>query len=146
MQTQYTPAPQPVVVQQQGGANLLIRALYFILFGLWFSGIWAVVAWLLCVTVIGLPLGLWMLNRLPQVATLKPSSQKLMYGPNGQLTALRVRQRSFLVRALYFVLVGWWFSAIWIAVAWALHATIVGIILGFWMLDQVPAVVTLART
>src|SRR5262245_50874752 len=51
------------VVVRQSGPGLLIRALYFILFGWWFSGIWAVIAWVLCLTIIGLPLGLYMLNR-----------------------------------------------------------------------------------
>ena len=45
---------QPVIVRNSG-PGLLIRALYFILFGLWFSGIWAAVAWVLCVTIIGRP-------------------------------------------------------------------------------------------
>jgi len=48
--------------------------------------------------------------------------------------------------AVYFVLIGWWFSAIWLAVAWALHVTIIGMVVGFWMFNRVPAVVTLART
>ena len=51
-----------------------------------------------------------------------------------------------LIRALYFVLVGWWFSAIWLAVAWALHVTIIGMLVGFWMFNRVPEVVSLART
>src|SRR5262245_27308896 len=46
---------ETLVVQRQNGPGLLVRALYFILFGWWFSGIWAVVAWILCLTIIGLP-------------------------------------------------------------------------------------------
>lgn len=52
---------------------------------------------------------------------------------------------NLLIRALYFVLIGWWFSALWIAAAWALHASIIGMLIGFWMFDRVPAIITLAR-
>ena len=136
---------QPVVVARQSGPGLLIRALYFILFGLWFSGIWAAVAWVLSVTIIGLPLGLLMLNRLPQVVTLKPSGGDLLITANGQVIERDVRQAPFLLRAIYFLLIGWWLSLIWIALAWALCASIVGMVIGFWMFNRVPAIITLAR-
>jgi uncharacterized membrane protein YccF (DUF307 family) len=135
---------QPVIVRQSG-PGLLVRALYFILFGLWFSGIWAVVAWVLCVTIIGLPFGLWMLNRLPQVVTLKPSSDDLVVTTTGQVIERNASQAPFLLRAIYFLLIGWWLSALWIAIAWALCASIVGMVIGFWMFDRVPGVISLAR-
>ena len=135
---------QPVIVRQSG-PGLLVRALYFILFGLWFSGIWAVVAWVLCVTIIGLPFGLWMLNRLPQVVTLRPSRSDLVLTATGRVIERDVPQAPFLLRAIYFLLIGWWLSAIWIAVAWALCASIVGMVIGFWMFNRVPAIITLAR-
>jgi uncharacterized membrane protein YccF (DUF307 family) len=47
-----------------------LRALYFALIGWWFSLVWSVLAWALCVSIIGLPLGVWMFNRLPEVTTL----------------------------------------------------------------------------
>ena len=136
---------QPVIIQRNDGAGLLVRALYFVLIGWWFSAIWAVVAWVLCVTIIGLPLGLFMLNRMPQVATLKPARASLLVTPTGEVVHLNVPQVPFLLRAIYFVLIGWWFSAIWLAVAWALHVTIIGMLVGFWMFNRVPAVVSLAR-
>ncbi|MEO7912967.1 MAG: YccF domain-containing protein [Roseiflexaceae bacterium] len=136
---------QPIVIQRSDGAGLLIRALYFVLFGWWFSAIWAVVAWVLCVTIIGLPLGLFMLNRMPQVATLKPARTSLLVTSTGEVVHLDVPQVPFLLRAIYFLLIGWWFSAIWLAVAWALHVTIIGMLVGFWMFNRVPAVVSLAR-
>ncbi|MBK9714761.1 MAG: YccF domain-containing protein [Kouleothrix sp.] len=137
---------QSVVIQRSDGPGLLIRALYFVLIGWWFSAIWAVVAWLLCITIIGLPLGLYMLNRMPQAVTLKPSHSNVVLTPSGRLVHVDVRQRPFLVRALYFVLIGWWLSAIWLTVAWALHVSIIGIVIGFWMFNRVPAVITLARS
>ena len=135
---------QPVIVRQSG-PGLLVRALYFILFGLWFSGIWAVVAWVLCVTIIGLPFGLYMLNRLPQVVTLKPRRSDLVLTTTGRLIERDLPQAPFLLRAIYFVLIGWWLSALWIAIAWALNASIIGMVIGFWMFNRVPAIVTLAR-
>lgn len=133
------------VIREERGVNLLLRAIYFIVFGLWFSAIWASVAWVLCVTVIGLPLGLWMLNRLPQVTTLRPQRADLRITASGEIYRADIRQRPFIVRALWFVLVGWWLSALWLAAAWALCTVIIGMPLGFWMFDRVPAVVTLAR-
>ncbi|HEY3231671.1 MAG TPA: YccF domain-containing protein, partial [Roseiflexaceae bacterium] len=87
---------QPIIVTRNDGASLLIRAIYFIVIGWWLSGIWAAIAWLLCVTIIGLPLGLYMLNRLPQVVTLKPSPRNLMVTPSGQVVQMDVPQRPFL--------------------------------------------------
>ena len=136
---------QPVVIARGDGANLLIRALYFVVIGWWLSAIWAVIGWVLCITIVGLPFGLFMLNRLPQVVTLKPSRQGTLVTPSGQHVRLDVPQRPFLLRALYFVLIGWWLSAIWIVAAWLLHASIVGMVIGFWMFDRVPAIITLAR-
>src|ERR671930_68862 len=98
---------QQVVVARPNGPGLLIRALYFILFGWWFSGIWAVVAWILCITIIGLPLGLYMLNRLPQVVTLKPARSDMVLTTTGRLVERRVPQLPFLLRANYFVTIDW---------------------------------------
>lgn len=135
---------QPIVVEQRSGPNLLIRALYFIVFGLWFSSIWAAIAWVLCVTIIGLPLGLWMLNRLPQVVTLAPQRSDLVIA-GGRAYRTDVPQRPFLLRAVWFVLIGWWLSALWLTVAWMLCASIIGMVVAFWMFDRVPAIITLAR-
>jgi uncharacterized membrane protein YccF (DUF307 family) len=136
---------QPIVIQRRDGAGLLVRALYFVLIGWWFSAVWAVIAWVLCVTIIGLPIGLYMLNRLPQVVTLKPSRSDLVITPTGQVVRMEVRQLPFLLRAIYFVLIGWWLSAIWLAIAWALHVSIIGMLLGFWMFNRTAAIVSLAR-
>lgn len=125
--------------------NLLLRVVYFLLFGLWFSAIWASVAWVLSVTVIGLPVGIWMLNRLPPVTTLHTGTRVLERTSNGNYVVHEQIQRPFIVRAIYFVLVGWWFSALWLSLAWALSATLIGLPFSFWMIDRTPAALTLAR-
>jgi uncharacterized membrane protein YccF (DUF307 family) len=134
------------VEQQHGLLWLLLRIVYFVVFGLWFSGIWAAIAWVFSVTIIGLPVGLWMLNRLPQVSTLQPVRQNVVFTESGRAYLNEMRQHNFLLRALYFVLVGWWFSALWLTVAWALSASIIGIPIAFWMINRTPGVMTLANT
>mgnify|MGYP001277080067 CR=1 FL=1 len=135
---------EPIVIERRDGPNLLIRALYFIVFGLWFSGIWTAVAWVLCVTVIGLPFGLWMLNRLPQVVTLAPQRGDVVIA-RGKAYSVDTPQRPFILRALWFVLIGWWLSGLWLAAAWALTASVIGMVVAFWMFDRVPTIITLAR-
>lgn len=119
------------------GPNWFITLLWFVFVGSWLSALWSIVAWALMVSVIGLPLGLIMLNRLPQIATLRP--------PLRLRDGARVPQLFWLWRAAYFLLVGWWLSFIWMTLAWTASATLVGIPLGIYLWNRVPAVTTLAR-
>lgn len=57
-----------------------------------------------------------------------------------------VVQRGFLQRTIYFVLIGWWFSLVWLEIAWFAQWTIILIPLSFWMYSKSAAVTTLRRT
>jgi uncharacterized membrane protein YccF (DUF307 family) len=132
------------------GPGCLVRGLYFIFVGSWLGAIWMIIAWFLNVTIIGLPLGLSMLNRIPQVMTLRPVRvQTTVTTRNGQTTVQQtaLRQRPFLLRALYFVLIGFWFSLVWMIIAWLISGVTLGLGLpiAFWMFDRVPQITTLAR-
>jgi uncharacterized membrane protein YccF (DUF307 family) len=124
---------------------LLIRFVYFLAFGLWFGGLCAVAGWILCVTVVGLPLGIWVLHRLPLVTTLTMPDDE--YRPIQSAKDFRHEDADepfpFLIRALWFVLVGWWLAGLTIKVAFILSASIVFSPIGFWMINRVPAVLTL---
>ncbi len=144
------PTPLVVVAGQNGGPSLLVRALWFLFIGLWLGPLWITVAWLLLVTIIGLPLGLLMINRIPQVMTLKPVRTRTTVAVhNGVMVVSQARplQYPFLARALYFLVVGWWASLVWLVLTYAIIvATLgLGLPLAFWMCDQVPAITTLAR-
>jgi uncharacterized membrane protein YccF (DUF307 family) len=122
----------------------IIRVLWFFIVGWELTGVWILIAWALNATIIGLPLGLWMIDRVPQVLTLKSRSGTwLVNKKDGFSRFLTHRQPSILIRAFYFVLIGWWFSLLWAGLAWALCATIIGLPLGVMMLHALPAVTTL---
>ena len=137
-------------MQEEGrSVPFILRVLWFFLIG-WHVTLWWVLAgWFLIITIIGLPVGLWMLNRTPIVLTLRvPRGYTVMQMEDGQMVARSYRalpQRSWLVRLLYFVLIGWWFSLGWSLAAWFLCVTIIGLPLGVLMLNRLPKVTTLMR-
>ncbi len=142
-------APTVVLADQAAGPGCVARALYFVFIGWWFSEIWILLAWFFNATILGLPLGLMMINRLPQVTTLRAprkQTQVAVVGNTVLVTQGGVEQYPFLMRAIYFLLVGWWLSLLWAEFAWALCVIVIGMPLAFWMFDRVPVVTTLART
>ena len=128
---------------------LILRILWFVFVGWHVTLDWIVIAWLLNVTIIGMPLGLWMLDRVPQVLTLKPArGYSVSEVQEGRVVRTRhegVPQRFWLLRLLYFLLVGRWFSLLWSLLAWAFCASIIGLPVGIPMLHGLPAVTTLYR-
>jgi uncharacterized membrane protein YccF (DUF307 family) len=116
--------------------SLLVRAVWFLLIGWWLTGIWLSAAWLLNITIIGIPLGIKMINWVPYVLSLKKRETYVEGTPGAA-------QYSIPVRALWFLLVGWWASGVWTGLAYALTLTIVGIPLAVWMYNKLPFVVSL---
>ena len=135
-------------VVQEPGVPLLLRILYFFLFGWWATGVWINVAWFLNAIIIGLPLGMWMLNRVPQVLTLRPTRQVVVAYGNGEAVRVRTEglsQHFWLLRLIYFVLIGWWLSLLWANAAWIISATVIGLPVGIWMFNRLPGITTLMR-
>ncbi|MBA2598642.1 MAG: YccF domain-containing protein [Chloroflexota bacterium] len=124
--------------------NLLLRVLWFILIGWWLTGILSAVAWAANATIIGLPVGLWIINRLPFVATMRPPESA--YRVSGGVLRPATEQHPILLRAIYFLLVGWWFSGLWMIVAFVLLLSVIGMPGAFWMYGRIGAVTTLYRT
>ncbi len=138
-----------VVVETQRQPGCLLQLLWFAFIGVWLGQAWMVIAWILMVTIIGIPLGVAMLNMIPKVVALRePTRQVRVYrreDGNMMEQTIEPRQINIVLRAIYFILIGWWFSALWMEVAYALCATIIGLPVGFWMFDRVPAVLTLRK-
>jgi uncharacterized membrane protein YccF (DUF307 family) len=138
-----------VEIQAQRNPGCLVQLLWFALVGWWAGQIWVAIAWALMLTVIGIPLGVAMLNRVAEVIALRNPLAVETVTHVGGVTVVshggEVPQRNLLVRVLYFVLIGWWISALWIEFAYGLCVSIIGLPIGLWMYDRVPALVSLRR-
>ena len=133
---------------QQHQHGLFVRALYFIFIGWWAGWIWLNIGYFFVLTVIGLPVGLIMLNRLPAVLTLKPASQQVNINITGNTTNINVggaQQVNFLIRVVYFIFIGWWAGLLLAWVAYALFVLIVTIPVGAMLLNMLPMVITLRK-
>lgn len=137
-----------VIVQDKTDPGCLVQLLWFIFVGWWAGQLWIVAAWLLMLSVIGIPIGVKMMNKLPQIIALRGQSQQLTITTVGQTTIISTSsapQRNIVLRAVYFLLIGWWLSGLWIEVAYLICLTIIGLPVGFWMFDRVPGIVSLRR-
>lgn len=126
----------------------LLQLLWFIFIG-WWLGLWAIgLAWLLNITIIGLPLGLLILNNIPLVIALQTPKKEVQAVTEDGKTILGERslpQYNFFLRALYFIFIGWWFSLLWLVVAYLLCATIFLLPIGLLMFRLTPFLTTLKR-
>lgn len=136
------------VKTRRSNPGCLISALWFIFFGWWIGGLATLLAWILNITIVGLPVGLFILNSLPFLLLLQPPSSEIVVTQGSQGTVVEergMRQVNWFLRSLYFILFGWWFSLIWMILAYVLCLTIIGLPLGLGMFRLAPAITTLKR-
>jgi uncharacterized membrane protein YccF (DUF307 family) len=161
MQPQVMQTNVNVNLQQKNGPGFVVRALYFLFFGWWAGFIWLNIGFGLCALIFTLPIGLMMLNRLPKVMTLKPDSSSTNvnvstvnvqqpYGgsvivQNVNVNISGAQQHSFLLRAVYFLCIGFWAGYIWAYIAYACCLTIFLLPVGVIMFDSLPVVLTLRK-
>ncbi len=132
----------------EGGPGVLVRALWFVFIGWWLSGVAVAVAYIACLTILGLPIGFWLFNRLPAILTLRPRNDAVVVGVHDGIGYVRGQQHQqlpLLVRGLWFLLVGWWLGALYILLAWFLCVIIITLPVGLWLFNRVGAVMTLLR-
>jgi uncharacterized membrane protein YccF (DUF307 family) len=135
-------------VERTGEPGCLIQVLWFAFVGWWLGSLAIAVAWVLNVTIIGLPLGLAILNNIPKLLALQNPERYVQVVSKEGRTVIResdLPEHPFLLRALFFLLIGWWWSGIWLSIAFALCATIILLPVGLPMFRATPAMTTLAR-
>lgn len=64
-----TPWGQIAVPQR----SFLLRAIWFFLAGIWITAVWMIAAYILSLTIIGMPVGFWMFDKAPELLTLRRS-------------------------------------------------------------------------
>ncbi len=95
--------PQVTVQTRSNSPGCLVSGLWFIFFGWWIGGLATLTAWLLGVTIIGLPLSLFILNNLPFLLVLQPPSSETVTvsTPTGTEVKQRdMQQTNWFLRAL----------------------------------------------
>jgi hypothetical protein len=95
-----------------------------------------------------MPLGIKMINKIPYVVSLKNSEVDIEVIDNdGEMSVVEQTpdQRSLVLRGVYFLLVGWWASGIWMTIAWGVSVSVIGLPVAIWMYGKLPAVVSLYR-
>lgn len=143
------------------GPGMFVRILYFLFVGWWVGLFWLNIGFGFCALIVTLPLGLIMLNRLPQVMTLKPAGQRTsvnvstvamqagmgpaMYQQNINISVNGVQQYNFFLRALYYIFVGCWVGYLWAVLAYLCCCTLVLLPVGVMMFDRLPMVLTLRK-
>ncbi|HEY7125426.1 MAG TPA: hypothetical protein VH590_00270 [Ktedonobacterales bacterium] len=138
-----------VVINEGKSPNIILRFLWFIFIGSWLGYLAVTAAFFLEAIIIGIPLAIYLFDRLPAIMTLKARQRQLdVYEDSkGHLKTReeRPQQRNLFIRIIYFLFIGWWLSFFWITGAFALAVTIIGTPIAFWMVDRVPFVASLAR-
>jgi uncharacterized membrane protein YccF (DUF307 family) len=142
------PEARQTVTTERSGSHFLLRVLWYFLVGWWLTGISLAVGYLAGLTLIGLPLAFWVFNRTGTILTLRPRMQTTTIAQSGdvmKISRTHRKQRSLLLRAIYFVLVGWWAALLWMTVAYFFCLTIILIPVGVIMLNRLPEIYTLHR-
>ena len=128
----------------------VLRHLIPVFIGWWLGAFWISLAWLFMVTVIGIPVAVKMINMLPQIIAQRRQGPALTITTVSGATVVSagdaIPQHNIILRAVYFLLIGWWFSAAWMLIAYVLCLTIIGMPAGFWMFDRTPAILSLRRS
>lgn len=137
-----------IKLQTKSGPGLLVRAVWFVLVGWWLTGIMSAIAWFAMITIIGLPLGIYMINRIPTFITLRPRTYEMTATMvDGQLVVAhsKMPQQPWYIRLVWFLLVGWWASALVMFVGWVLVVLVVALPIGLMLYNRVPFVASLYR-
>lgn len=130
----------PVVAVKQG-PGCLIQILWFVFIGWWLGSFAVGAAYVMFLLIVTIPVGIAILNNIPMIMALRqPDRLVTAYGE------VSVPQHNFLLRALWFVFVGWWLAGIALTIGYALCMTIIGLPFGFVIFDMVPAMLTLRRS
>lgn len=120
----------------------IVKVLYFLLFGWWLGGLVAMAGYVLCATIIGLPIGVVLLNRLPTFLWLKEPREEIISEYEFRET---VDDIPFILRILWFFVLGWSLGLAVLGIGYIFLMTLIGFPIGVWLINRVPLLLTLSR-
>ncbi|MDP6725469.1 MAG: YccF domain-containing protein [Arenicellales bacterium] len=141
------PVPQErtVVIEQQGGTNIVIRFLWMLFIGWWLSGIFYMVGAILTLLIITSPLGMVVMQKLGWAFSLYEEDSGSTVIHAGDTTIVTQKKNTnFVVRYLYFMFIGWWVGLIAMSIAWILGIIIIGLPLSIMIMNRMGKIMTLA--
>jgi len=141
-------APTILTQPKTSQHSFVVRALWFLLVGWWLSAIVIILGYLLVLLIITMPFGLHLLNQVPQALTLRQRTVHIRVSNEGGATVIGYgteTQRPWWQRAIYLLLIGWWFGAIWAVAGWVFSVILLTLPLGVWMLNRLGSAITLHR-
>lgn len=121
---------------------MFARLLYFLLIGWWLALLAVLTAYLLCISFLGLPLGVMIFNRLPTLLYLKEPGTPCEWGHDHRHV---MSELPLLLRALWFFVVGWHLGLIALAAGYVTALTVVGVPLSVYIFNRIPLMMTLSR-
>ncbi|MBM3282317.1 MAG: hypothetical protein FJY86_03180, partial [Candidatus Diapherotrites archaeon] len=71
-------------------ASTIVRIIWFLFIGWWLALVWVFFAFFACLTIIGLPVGLWMFSKTWKIATLAEDPMKIFAGASQQVQQVTV--------------------------------------------------------
>lgn len=125
-------------------APLSLRAAWFAVAGIALTLLWVIVAWLALISVFGRVVAIRMLDHAPEVLTLHMGN----WQPAASTThPVPYASSSYPIpmRAVYFLLIGWWASLLWLILGYLAVLTVVGAPLAQRMFAAAPTVAYLAE-
>jgi uncharacterized membrane protein YccF (DUF307 family) len=58
-------------------------------------------------------------------------------------TVIEVKSYGFIIRALYFIFIGWWLGLAWALLSWLIYATVILAPVGAHMMNRIPGLISL---
>jgi hypothetical protein len=141
-------APTVTLSLQQHRTPFIIRAIWFVCVGWWLSGLAIIASFVMFYFVLTIPIGIWLLHRIPQLQTLRDRTREFqthIVDGNVVIREGTITQRPFWQRALWFVFIGWWLTTLWVSFAWAISLLILPLPISIMMIDRAPAILTLQK-
>ncbi len=115
--------------------NILLRLLWMIVIGWWLSAIFYIIAAILTLLIVTSPLGMMVVQKIGWAFSLYSEEQPI---------GAKNKQPSFILRFLYFIVIGWWLGGIALSIAWILGISIIGLPLSFMIMNRMGKIMTLA--